>query len=540
VQPGVAGIEARRGGAGAYIRVAPGETLLVKTASSYISPEQAELNLRRELGDFRTFEEATAAAAQAWNEHLGRVLVDGDEERKATFYSCLFRASLFPRMFHEFDAENEPHYFSPYDGRVHDGFMYTDTGLWDTFRAQMPLNALLQPEMHGRYMQALLAAHEQCGWLPSWSFPGEAGSMIGNHAISLLADAWVKGIRTFDPAAALAAYRHEANAKGPWGPANGRHGVRDYNQIGYVPFPEVREATAKTLEYAYDDFCGFQLARASDQGEYRNEFSARMFNYRNVYDSETGFMRGRDRSGAWATPFDPIEWGGPFTEGSAWHWNWSVFHDVAGLIALMGGERAFVDKLEGVWSATGEYRVGSYGTPIHEMREMTAAGLGQYAHGNQPIQHMPYLYCYAGQPWKTQRHVRTIMDRLYNATEDGYPGDEDQGQTSSWFVLSALGFYSVCPGVEEYVLGSPRFDHATLKLENGREFVIEARDNLPENVYIESAELNGEPFTRSSLKHGEITAGGRLTLQMSATPNETRGTAAVDRPYSVSQEVAGP
>lgn len=525
--------EGRRGG-GAYIRVQPGETLLVRTASSYISRAQAERNLDREPGGFRTFEEAVTAAAEAWNAHLGKVIVEGDEERKATFYSCLFRASLFPRMFHEFDERGEPRYLSPYDGQVHSGYMYTDTGLWDTFRAQMPLNALLHPAMHGRYMQAILAAYEQCGWLPSWSFPGEAGSMIGNHAISLLADAWAKGIRTFDPALALEAYRHEAGAKGPWGPANGRHGVDDYNRLGYVPYPEVREATAKTLEYAYDDFCGYKLARATGDEGLAREFGGRMFNYRHVYDEGTGFMRGRTREGLWATPFDPIEWGGPYTEGCAWHWTWSVFHDPAGLIELMGGEEAFLAKLDAVWTATTEFKPGTYGGPIHEMREMSAAGLGQYAHGNQPIQHMPYLYAYAGQPWKTQEHVRRVMSQLYNATEDGYPGDEDQGQTSSWFVLSALGLYSVCPGVDQYVLGSPAFERATISLENGRQFVVEAPGNSAERVYIASATLNGEPFTRNYLRHSEIVAGGVLRLEMSAEPNRDRGVAAGDRPFSVS------
>jgi predicted alpha-1,2-mannosidase len=533
VEHGAAQYAGWRGG-GAYIRVEPGEMLEVRTASSYISPEQAAANLRRELGGYDNLEEATTAAATAWNAHLGKVVVEGDEERKATFYSCLFRASLFPRAFHEFDAHGEPHYLSPYDGRVHAGYMYTDTGLWDAFRAQMPLNALLHPQMHGRYMQALLAAYEQCGWLPSWSFPGEAGSMIGNHAISLLADAWAKGIRTFDPAVAIQAYRHEANAKGPWGPANGRHGVGDYNRIGYVPYPEVREATAKTLEYAYDDFCGYQVANATGDAELASEFASRMFNYRHVYDSATGFMRGRTREGLWSTPFDPIEWGGPYTEGCAWHWTWSVFHDPAGLIVLMGGDEAFIDKLDAVWTATSEFKPGTYGSPIHEMREMSAADLGQYAHGNQPIQHMPYLYAYAGQPWKTQLHVRRVMSQLYNATENGYPGDEDQGQTSSWFVLSALGLYCVCPGVDQYVLGSPTFERATISLENGKQFVVEAPGNSPELVYVKSATLNGEPLTRNYLTHREIVAGGVLRLEMSAEPNRERGVAETDRPYSAS------
>ncbi|HVG16597.1 MAG TPA: GH92 family glycosyl hydrolase, partial [Chitinophagaceae bacterium] len=234
-------------GIGAYIEFKEGSIVQAKVASSYISPEQAARNLRTELGTHKNLADTKKAAAKVWNDHLGRILVEGgSEEDKKTFYSCFFRASLFSRQFYEYDENGQPYYFSPYDGKIHKGYMFTDTGFWDTFRAQFPLNALMYPTMHGRYMQALLDAQEQCGWLPSWSFPGEAGSMIGNHAISLLTDAWAKGIRTFDPEKALKAYLHEATNKGPWGPANGRHGWKEYYQLGYVPYPEYGEATAKT------------------------------------------------------------------------------------------------------------------------------------------------------------------------------------------------------------------------------------------------------------------------------------------------------
>jgi predicted alpha-1,2-mannosidase len=528
-------------GVGAYLRFAPGSTVCVKVASSYISPEQAERNLDRELAHFDTLADASAAAAEVWNRHLGKVLVETsviESENTSdleTFYSCFFRASVFPHAFFELDAAGRPHYFSPYDGRVHPGYLYTDTGFWDTFRAQFPLHTLLHPTMHGRYLTGLVDAYRQCGWLPSWSFPGEQGSMIGNHAISLFADAWAKNIRTFDPQEVLAAYEHEATQKGPWGPANGRDGHQGYYSLGYVPYPEVREATAKTLEYAYDDWCGHELARQTAAANFADRFARTMFNYKNVYDPSTGFMRGRNANGEWQpADFDSTEWGGPFTEGCAWHWQWSVFHDIAGLIELMGGDRAFVAKLDAVLAAPNTYRVGSYGAPIHEMREMAAANQGQYAHGNQPIQHMPYLYAYAGEPWKSQAFVRRVLRELYNAGPDGYPGDEDQGQTSAWYVMSALGFYSVCPGTGEYILGSPLFSQATLHLENGNRFTIHANNNSPANVFIESATLNGKPFERNFLRHEEIVSGGELILQMSDKPNTTRGTTYEDRPYSVS------
>jgi predicted alpha-1,2-mannosidase len=520
---------------GGYFEFAPGSVVNIRVASSYVDLAQAERNLANELAPMTSIEEVRDLARGAWNQMLGKVAVEGgSDEELATFYSCMFRACLFPRKFFEFDAKGNPYYRSPYDGEIHVGTMYTDTGLWDTFRAQMPLNALIQPTMHGEYVAAMLDAYEQCGWLPSWSFPGEAGSMIGNHAISVLTDAWAKDIRTFDPHQALAAYHHEATNKGPWGPANGRGGADEYGRLGYLPYPEHREATAKTLEYAYDDFCGFELARMVGSEPHQAQFAETMFHYKNVYEPTTGFMRGRNSEGEWAEPFDPIEWGGPYTEGCAWHWLWSVFHDVEGLIALVGGEQKFIAKLDAVFDTPGDFKVGTYGGPIHEMREMKLAGMGQYAHGNQPMQHAVYLYCYARQPWKTQARVREVMRRLYNSTENGYPGDEDQGQTSSWYVLSAMGFYTVCPGTDEYVLGSPVFERTTLNLENGKQFVVEARNNSPENVYIQSATLNGDPYAKNYLRHRDIVAGGTLVLEMSSTPNSERGTGDEDKPFSVS------
>ncbi|WP_316779197.1 GH92 family glycosyl hydrolase [Pedobacter antarcticus] len=533
IQPG--NLTAEGKGKGAYLEFKTGLKVQVKVASSYISPEQAVRNLETESGNDKQLEDTRRKAAAVWNASLGKIEVEGGtKEDKETFYSCFFRASLFSRKFYELDKDGKPYYFSPYDGKVHEGYMYTDTGFWDTFRAQFPLNTIMHPEMHGRYMQGLISAWEQCGWLPSWSFPSEAGSMIGNHAISLLTDAWVKGIRTFDPQQALKAYLHEATNKGPWGPANGRDGWKDYYQLGYVPYPEVREATAKTLEYSYDDFCGYQLAEMTGQTFYSDIFKKTVYNYKNVMDPKTKFMRGRDRQGKWNASFDPYEWGGPFTEGNAWHWQWSVFHDVQGLINLMGGEDAFNTRMDSVFTAPNTVNVGSYGGMIHEMTEMVMADMGQYAHGNQPIQHMPYLYTYSGQPWKTQYQVRNIMSKLYNATENGYPGDEDQGQTSSWYVLSALGFYSVTPGTDQYVLGSPAFKKITINLENGKRFVIQADGNDAAHVYIKSATLNGKPYTANYVKHSDITNGGLLRLEMSASPEKQRGTKPADRPFSLS------
>ena len=514
---------------------AKGSKVQAKVSTSYISPEQAEVTMTRELGKHSSVEVTKQAAADVWNQLLNRVLVEGGtEEDMKTFYSCMFRANLFSHKFYEEKEDGSPYYYSPYDEKIHDGYMFTDNGFWDTFRSQFPLTNILHPTMQGQYMQALLDAQEQCGWLPSWSFPSETGGMVGNHSISLLTDAWVKGIRTFDPEKALKAYAHEAMNKGPWGGANGRVRWKDYYQLGYIPYPESMGSTAQTLEYCYDDFCAYQLAKMTGNKFYEEVFARQIYNYKNVYDPSVGFMRGRKLDGSWAD-FDAFEWGGPYCEGNAWHYNWSVFHDVQGLIDLTGGDERFVAKIDSVFALPGIVKYGTYGTKIHEMLEMELAKMGQYAQGNQPIQHMIYLYSYAGQPWKTQYWIRQVMDRLYNSSENGYPGDEDQGGVSSWYVLSALGIYSVCPGTDEYVLGSPKFRKATITMEDGKKFVIEAKGNSKDNVYIQNATLNGKRHTRNYIHYSDIVNGGVLELQMGNQPEKTRGTAKEDRPFSLSK-----
>ena len=522
-------------GIGAYVQFAKGSKVQAKVSTSYISPEQAEVTMTRELGKHSSVEVTKQAAADVWNQLLNRVLVEGGtEEDMKTFYSCMFRANLFSHKFYEEKEDGSPYYYSPYDEKIHDGYMFTDNGFWDTFRSQFPLTNILHPTMQGQYMQALLDAQEQCGWLPSWSFPSETGGMVGNHSISLLTDAWVKGIRTFDPEKALKAYAHEAMNKGPWGGANGRVRWKDYYQLGYIPYPESMGSTAQTLEYCYDDFCAYQLAKMTGNKFYEEVFARQIYNYKNVYDPSVGFMRGRKLDGSWAD-FDAFEWGGPYCEGNAWHYNWSVFHDVQGLIDLTGGDERFVAKIDSVFALPGIVKYGTYGTKIHEMLEMELAKMGQYAQGNQPIQHMIYLYSYAGQPWKTQYWIRQVMDRLYNSSENGYPGDEDQGGLSSWYVLSALGIYSVCPGTDEYVLGSPKFRKATITMEDGKKFVIEAKGNSKDNVYIQNATLNGKRHTRNYIHYSDIVNGGVLELQMGNQPEKTRGTAKEDRPFSLSK-----
>ena len=472
---------------------------------------------------------------------LGRIRVEGGtDEDIRTFYSCLFRANLFSRKFYEIKDDGTPYYYSPYDGKTYDGYLFTDNGFWDTFRSQFPLTNILHPTQQGRYMQAMLHVQQkELGWFPSWSFPGETGGMLGNHSISLFADAWAKGIRTINPDELLKAYAHEAFNKGPYGGANGRQCWHEYFTLGYVPFPLSHGCVSQTLEYAYDDWCAYNLARQCGNKFYEEIFLRHLYNYRNLWDPATHFFRARDEEGHWndsfeGNAFEPLVWGGPYTEGNAWHYVWSVFHDVQGLINLFGSDEAFIAKLDSVWTLPSTVKPGWYGAKIHEMTEMEIAGMGQYAHGNQPIQHMPYLYSYAGQPWKTQYWVRQIMKRLYNSTPDGFPGDEDQGGMSSWYVLSALGLYAVTPGTDQYVIGSPLFRKATITLEDGKQFIIEARNNSPENVYIQSAELNGQPLLKNYITYGDIVRGGHLIFQMGPQPNRQRNTSKKAAPYSMS------
>jgi len=540
VQPGVRKLDGKH--VGAFLKFETGENKIVgcKVASSFISPEQALLNLQREIGD-ADFDTIRRRAEARWNEMLGRVRIEGGSlDQQRTFYSALFRSILYPHRLYELDANNHPIYYSPYDGQVHAGFLYTDSGFWDTFRAAHPLYNLLFPEVSAEILQGLLNAYDQSGWLPEWASPGHRDCMIGNHAFSLLADGWMKGIRSFDAEKAVAAMVHDANTQAPdFCRSIGRDGANFYNTIGYAPYSNVRgdtnsfhEAVAKTLEYAYDDFCAAQLAHAIGSNTEAQVFARHAMNYTNLYDAKTGFMRGRKADGSWDEPFYPDEWGGPFTEGDSWQWTFSAMQDEPGLVRLMGGEQAFADKLDAVFAAPATLRAGTYGRPIHEMTEMVAINMGQYAHGNEPVHHLLYLYDYAGQPWKAQIRLRQAMTLLYQATPDGLCGDEDTGQMSAWYVLSALGFYPVCPGAPNYLIGSPLFDRASLRLNNGKTFAIIARDNGPQKPYIQGATLNGEPFDKIYISHEQIMNGGELVFEMGSSPNYHWGVSPESRPAS--------
>ena len=513
-----------------------GEIVHARIASSFISFEQAAQNLK-ELGN-DSFEQLAQKGNDAWNNVLGKIEVEGGNlDQYRTFYSCLYRSLLFPRKFYEFTADGQPVHYSPYNGQVLPGYMYTDTGFWDTFRCLFPFLNLMYPSVNKEIQEGLINTYKESGFFPEWASPGHRGCMIGNNSASVLVDAYMKGVKVDDVKTLYEGLIHGTENVHPEVSSTGRLGYQYYNKLGYVPYGvKINENTARTLEYAYDDWCIYQLAKALNRPKKEIElFAKRAMNYRNVFDKESKLMRGRNENGQFQSPFSPLKWGDAFTEGNSWHYSWSVFHDPQGLIDLMGGKKMFITMLDSVFAVPPVFDDSYYGQVIHEIREMTVMNMGNYAHGNQPIQHMIYLYNYAGQPWKAQYWLRQVMDRMYTPGPDGYCGDEDNGQTSAWYVFSALGFYPVCPGTDEYVIGAPLFKKATLHFENGNNLVIDAQNNSKENLYIESLRVNGQESTRNYLKHADLLQGGTIEFKMGSHPNLNRGINDDDAPYSFSK-----
>ena len=516
-----------------------GEVVNVQVASSFISEEQALRNLG-ELKD-GCFDRIKAEGRKTWNNVLGKIEIeDQNIDHKRTFYSCLYRSVLFPRSFFEYDAQGKVVHYSPYNGKVLPGYMFTDTGFWDTFRCLFPLLNVMYPSMNTKMQEGLVNAYKESGFLPEWASPGHRGCMVGNNSASIVADAYLKGLRGYDAEELWKAVVHGANNVHPTVSSTGRLGHEYYNKLGYVPYDvKINENVARTLEYAYDDWCIYKFGKALGKSEKElKPFLARAYNYKNVFDPETKLMRGRNKDGKFQSPFSPLKWGDAFTEGNSWHYTWSVFHDPQGLINLMGGKQNFNQMLDSVFNVPPLFDDSYYGGVIHEIREMQIMNMGNYAHGNQPVQHMIYLYGYSGQPWKTQYWIREVMDKLYNAHPDGYCGDEDNGQTSAWYVFSAMGFYPVCPGSNQYVLGVPYFDKLTLHLENGKSLTVTAKGNSDDTRYVNAMTLNGETYNHNYLTHDAVMNGGNIVFDMSTTPNTQRGTLAEDVPYSLSNEMA--
>ena len=510
-----------------------GEKVQARVASSFISDAQAWQNLK-ELGA-ADMEQLKQQGRNRWNEVLGKIEVeDEDIDHLRTFYSCLYRSVLFPRAFYEKNVAGETVHYSPYNGKVEKGYMFTDTGFWDTFRCLFPLLNLMYPSVNEKIQDGLANTYKESGFLPEWASPGHRGCMVGNNSASVVADAYLSGLRGYDAEALWQAVVHGANAVHPEVNSTGRLGFEYYNKLGYVPYDvKINESVARTLEYAYNDWCIYQFGKAlGKSAKELKPFAKRAMNYEKVFDKESGLMRGRLQNGKFQSPFNPLKWGDAFTEGNAWHYTWSVFHDPKGLMRLMGGKEHFNQMLDSVFQLPPVFDDSYYGFTIHEIREMQVMNMGNYAHGNQPIQHAIYLYGYSGQPWKSQYWVRQVMDRLYTPTPDGYCGDEDNGQTSAWYVFSAMGFYPVCPGTGQYVLGTPYFQKMKLHLENGQQVSILSEGK---GCYVDEMLLDGKLYEHNYLDMNALRQGANIAFRLSEKPNTLRGTMEADVPYSFSK-----
>lgn len=469
---------------------------------------------------------------------MGRIEIKDDNiDNLRTFYSSLYRSVLFPRSFYEIDESGKVMHYSPYNGKVLPGYMFTDTGFWDTFRSLFPFLNLIYPSMNEKMQEGLVNAYLESGFLPEWASPGHRDCMVGNNSASIVADAYLKNLRGYDIETLWKALKHDANNVHPSISSSGRKAFDQYNNLGYVPNNiGVGQNVARTLEYAYDDWAIYKLGKALKKPASEIDiYAKRAMNYKNVFNAQYKLMTGRDDKGEFDKNFIPEDWSDAFCEGNSWHWSFCVFHDPQGLIDLMGGENNFNKMMDSVFIVPGAKGMKSRGV-IHEMREMQVMNMGQYAHGNQPIQHMVYLYNYSREPWKTQYWARQIMNKLYKATPDGYCGDEDNGQTSSWYVLSALGFYTVCPGTDQYVIGSPLFKSVKLNLENGKTVLISAENNNEKNYYINTIAVNGKKYDLNYFTHEQFLKGAKIKFNMSGAPNINRGINDKAQPYSFSKD----
>ena len=508
----------------AFFEFAPdNQPLLVKIAISPVDQNGARNNLNQEQPGW-DFAGVHEAADRSWRSELSRVKFIGSDREKEILYTALYHSCISPSLYMDIDRR-----YRGLDGAVHRADVfdnYTVFSLWDTFRALHPLFTLLQPERNNDMIQSMLAHQEQSAMslLPVWSFHGnETWCMIGYHAVSVIADAYLKGIRGFDGPRALTAMVHTAES-----PHYG--GLRHYMKYRYVPIDLEKEGASKTLEYAYDDWAIARMASALGMKEVADRFFERGQYYRNIFDAKTGFMRAKQSDGAFREPFDPLvaAYGGDYTEGNAWQYSWFVPHDPAGLIELMGGDRAFVKKLDRLFTLEGDKE--KYGNV-----EDIAGLIGQYAHGNEPSHHIAYLYPCAGMPWKAQERLHAIMTGLFDNSYRGIPGNEDCGQMSAWYLFTSLGFYPLAPASNQYVLGRPFIDRAEISLPGGKTFVVEAHDRSEANIYLKAVLLNGKPLRRSYILHPEILDGGKLEFFMTAKPDTNWGREKNNRPYSFSQ-----
>jgi predicted alpha-1,2-mannosidase len=513
----------------------------LRIATSFISVEQARANLEQEIAS-KSFDEVRNEAQAVWDGLLGKIELEGaSDAERVTFYSSLYRAFLYPNSRSEL-VDNERRHHSPYLNAVRPGGLYVNNGFWDTYRALWPLDTLLIPNLTGQMLDGFVTAYKEAGWIPRWSGPDSLAVMLGTHADIVLADAYLKGVRGFDAAAAYESMLKNALVYSA-DPRHGRAGNARSIFRGYIPLEDSGESAAWHLEDCVNDFGIARMAQALGDAPHARYFRQRALAYTNLFSPTTGFFRGRAANGRFRTSdaeFHPNEWGFEYVEGSAWHYLAAASHDPLGIASLHGGTGALARMLDAMLAAPVDFMTGSFGTTIHEMVEARDVGMGQYAHPNEPVHHMLYMYDYLGEPSKTQRWVRTVLDpnkHLYGdglSDGRGYLGDEDNGQMSAWYVFSALGFYPAAPGQAEYAIGSPLYRGATLHLENGHDFRVIARDNAADHPYVQSARLNGVPYDKSFLSHDDILRGGELELQMGGQPS-TWATSERSRPSSLTQ-----
>lgn len=502
--------------------------ITLKVGSSYISYEQAERNLGAEIGN-NGFDEVRAKTAALWQDYLGRIEIKGaTEAERNTFYSCLYRALKFPHRLYELNEAGKPIHRSPYDGNVHDGVLYADNGFWDTFRTVYSLYSLVYPKQWSEILNGWVQAYRENGSYPQWPSPGNRSCMIATHSDAIIADAIAKDIQGLDLKAAYEGLRKDAFDKK-------RAGQGEYLKLGFVPDGHSQYAVSTSLDYAYDDWCVAQAAQKLGMLDDYRVLMERAKNYSKLWDEGVGFMRAKKADGTWSGDFDEFAWGGPYVEGGPWQCSWAVQHDAAGLIKLMGGATAMEAKLDKMLSMPPEYHPGAYRKVIHEMSEMAALKMGQYAHNNQPVHHLLYLYTAAGAPWKTEYWTRKVCAELYHSGPQGYAGDEDNGEMSSWYVLNALGLYPLTPGRPEYVLTTPLFEQASILLENGRRFVFNAPGNNQNTVYTKARSLNGKSLSRTWIAHNELIAGGELRTTVVEKPF-IRPLKPENLPYSMSRQ----
>lgn len=481
----------------------------LRVGTSFISSEQAARNLAGELGD-KPFDQVKREAAAVWEQALSRVRIQGGTAaQQKIFYSGLYRTLLFPRIWHELDVHGDLVHWSVYSGKVEPGVMYADHGYWDDYRAWYPMMALLYPERLSQILEAWVNAYKEGGWLPQFPCPGYRGAMTGSPIDFVFGEAVAKGVKGFDVEAAYRGLKkHATQPVGP-GTGYGRHAVAEYERLGYVPCDLVGGAVAETLDSAFGDFCIAQVARAAGHPEDAAMFEARSRNWRNIFDPGTRFLRGKLANGSWLEPFDPYTWGGAYVEGGAWQYRFGVPHDPEGLMQAMGGRSAFLANLEEMLAQPPVFHVGSYGQEIHEMSEMAAVDFGQYAHSNQPVHHVLYMFTMAGRRDRTQYWVHRVLNELYSP--DNFAGDEDTGSMAAWYVLSSLGIFSMCPGKPEWVLGAPLFDQADIVFPDGREIRIEAHSKKP-GAFFNHVTLNGVEHHENTVQHAAFLKGARLAF----------------------------